>query len=54
MWRVHRYLSGELIRPLAASLLFLFQLLFAVQLLRGSEVIFGSSMRARRRPRADG
>jgi lipopolysaccharide export system permease protein len=42
--RLHRYLAGELLRPLAASLMFLFQLLFAMQMLRGTDVLFGSSV----------
>jgi lipopolysaccharide export system permease protein len=46
MLRLHRYLLGELVRPLAASLLFLFQLLFAMQLLRGTDVLFGSAVHA--------
>ncbi len=44
MLRLHRYLAGELLRPLAASLMFLFQLLFAMQMLRGTDVLFGSSV----------
>ena len=43
-WRVHLYLLGEVLRPALASLLFLFQLLFALQLLRGTDVLFGSGV----------
>lgn len=47
MTRLHRYLFGEIARPLGAALLLLFQLLFAMQLLRGTDLVFGSAVGAR-------
>lgn len=46
MTRLHRYLLGEIARPLGAALLLLFQLLFAMQLLRGTDLVFGSAVTA--------
>jgi len=46
MWRLHRYLAQEIVRPLLAALLLLFQLLFAMQLLRGTDLVFGSGASA--------
>jgi lipopolysaccharide export system permease protein len=46
MGRIHRLLLSEIARPFGAALLFLFQLLFAMQLLRGTDVLFGSSVSA--------
>jgi lipopolysaccharide export system permease protein len=42
MWRLHRYLASEIVRPFLAALLLLFQLLFAMQLLRGTDLVFGA------------
>lgn len=44
--RLDRHLLGEVLRPTAATLLFLFQLLFAMQLLRGTDLLFGAGARA--------
>ncbi|MFN7131559.1 MAG: LptF/LptG family permease [Myxococcales bacterium] len=41
-----RYLAKEVLLPFLAGLAFLFMLLFAMQLLRGVEVMFGSGVRA--------
>jgi lipopolysaccharide export system permease protein len=43
--RIDRYLAGEIGVPFAAALLFLFMLLFAMQLLKGIEVLFGSGVK---------
>lgn len=44
MWHLHRYLANEIVRPMLAALLLLFQLLFAMQLLRGTDVVLGSAV----------
>src|SRR6185312_8640057 len=46
MTRLHRYLASEIVRPLLAALLLLFQLLFALQLLRGTDLVFGAGATA--------
>ncbi|MHB1846466.1 MAG: LptF/LptG family permease [Deltaproteobacteria bacterium] len=44
---LHRYVAREVALPAAAALLFLFQLLIALQLLRRSDVLFGPAVSAR-------
>lgn len=46
MRRLHLYLAGEILRPFAVSLLLMFQLLFALQLLRGTDLVFGAGATA--------
>ncbi len=41
---LHRYVAREIALPAGAALLFLFQLLMALQLLRRTDVIFGSAV----------
>jgi lipopolysaccharide export system permease protein len=43
-WIIHRYVAREIAVPAATSLAFLFQLLIALQLLRRTDVLFGSDV----------
>jgi lipopolysaccharide export system permease protein len=43
--RIDRYLATEILVPFVSALAFLFMLLFAMQLLRSIDVMFGSSVR---------
>ena len=43
-WIIHRYVAREIVVPAATSLAFLFQLLIALQLLRRTDVLFGSDV----------
>ena len=45
MRRIDRYLAWEILLPFVAALAFLFGLLFAMQLLKGIDVMFGSGVR---------
>lgn len=45
MRRIDRYIIGEILAPFLAALAFLFTLLFAMQMLKGIEVMFGSGVR---------
>ncbi|MDR0966144.1 MAG: LptF/LptG family permease [Myxococcales bacterium] len=46
MHRIDRYLFGEILSPFLSALAFLFTLLFAMQMLRGIEVMLGASVAA--------
>ena len=46
MHRIDRYLFGEIFGPFITALAFLFTLLFAMQMLRGIEVMLGASVAA--------
>lgn len=46
MHRIDRYLFGEIFGPFISALAFLFTLLFAMQMLRGIEVMLGASVAA--------
>jgi lipopolysaccharide export system permease protein len=46
MQRIDRFVAGEIIAPFLAALAFLFTQLFAMQMLRGIEVMFGSGVTA--------
>ena len=43
-WLIHRYVAREIALPAVTSLAFLYQLLIALQLLRRTDVLFGSDV----------